>query len=150
MTLRFGQTKWNCALAGAGFARVRELGQDVLAGRLEPVLVGVDVVGGAEALVRDGAVVALEVVLAADLPVRGELVFVAGVEDQVVNGDEAGHGAEGLGERRRVRVGVDEQNGPHVSRRSGTSESPSVSKPSSRSERGAARSDPSSAYVHAW
>ena len=100
------------SLAVACLACVRELGEDVLAGRLEAVLVGIDVVGGAEPLVRDGAVVALEVVLAADLPVRGELVFVARVEDEVVDRDELGDRAEGLGERRRVCVGVDEAERP--------------------------------------
>ena len=49
----------------------------MLRDRLQPVLVGIDVVGGAEALVRDRAVVALEVVLAGDLPVGRELELVA-------------------------------------------------------------------------
>jgi len=49
---------------------VRELEEDVVGDRLGPVLVGVDVERGAEPLVRDRAVVALEVVLAGDLPVR--------------------------------------------------------------------------------
>src|SRR6266487_480650 len=45
--------------------------------RLEPVGVRRDVDGGAEARVRDGAVVALEEVLARDLPVRFELELAA-------------------------------------------------------------------------
>src|SRR4029453_3476428 len=69
-------------------ARRRELRQNMVGAPFEPVLVRVDVVGGAEALVRDRAVVALEVVLAGDLPVRGELVVVARVEGEAVTGDE--------------------------------------------------------------
>src|SRR4029450_12341300 len=64
----------------------RELRENMVGAPLEPVLVRVDVVRGAEALVRNRAVVALEVVLARDLPVRGELVVVARVEGEAGDG----------------------------------------------------------------
>ena len=49
-----------------------------------------------------------------------------------------------------IGVGLTKTNGPNVSTDTGTSPSASRSKPGSRSARGALRSDPSSAYVHAW
>src|SRR6266508_1048523 len=90
-------------------ARGSELREDVIGRRREPVGVRGDVVGGAEPSVRDRAVVALEVVLAGDLPVRRELVLVARMEDEPVDGDEVGQPAECRRERRRALVGVDEQ-----------------------------------------
>ena len=70
-----------------------------------------------EARVRDLAVVALEVVLAADLPVRVVLGRRAVVEAQRVEvdaggGDELGQLAEVLGERRGAAVRVDEDERP--------------------------------------
>ena len=47
-------------------------------------------------------------------------------------------------------AGLTNTNGPQVSTATGTSASSSRSKPSSRSARGAVRSDPSRSYVHAW
>jgi len=81
----------------------------VLAARLEPVGIGIDVIAGAEPPVRDRTVVALEIVLAADLPVRGQLVLVTGAEDEVVDRKQVGQRAKCFGERRRVLGGVDEE-----------------------------------------
>ena len=77
------------------------------------VRVGVDVDQAAEARMRDRAVVALEVVLDRDLPVRRR------ARTRPARGRRASTGstarrelAERLGERRRVRVGVDEEERP--------------------------------------
>src|SRR5262245_481615 len=90
----------------------RELREDVGRAPLEAVLVRIDVVHGTEAFVRHRAVVALEVVLAGDLPVRRELVVVARVEDQTVDRDDLRHRAEHVRERERVLVRVHEQERP--------------------------------------
>src|SRR4051812_26152859 len=92
-----------------------ELRRDETA-RLEPVRVEPDVDDVAEARVRDLAVVALEEVLADDLPVRVQLPLDAVAERERVDvedlGDEFRHLAESLGERRRVGVEVDEDERP--------------------------------------
>ena len=98
---------------------------------------------------RDLAVVALEEVLAADLPVRG--VFVAAraleepqrVEIDPRGGDEGGQLAERLRERLRLLVGVDEdERAPGVDRDGDEAEHVLV-EVRTRSERGAARNEPS-------
>ncbi len=83
----------------------------------ERVGVGVHVDELAEALVRSGAVVALEVVLEGDLPVRLDGPLVVGVvaerrEVEPAAADDLGQRAERLGERRRPGVRVDEDEGP--------------------------------------
>src|SRR5438874_13087084 len=70
---------------------------------------------------RDGAVVALEEVLAGDLPVRLELEFGAEPELECVDVDDLAesrrHVAEGLGKRAGADVGVDEdERAPAVDR----------------------------------
>src|SRR3954470_21444860 len=95
-----------------------------------------------EARMVDRAVVALEVVLDRDLPVRAQLVGVPDVEAQAVDlesvrGDDAGQVPERGGERLRVRVGVDEhERTPRVTA-TGRRPSSSGSKYGSRSLRGA-------------
>ena len=66
---------------------------------------------------RDCAVVALEVVLDADLPVRLVLGLRSLEEDERIDvdaavGDDARKVAEVVGERLGVRVGIDEDEGP--------------------------------------
>src|SRR5438094_6476421 len=58
--------------------------------RFEPVGIRRDVDGGAEAGVRDGAVVALEKVLTRDLPVRLELELVAETELERIDVEDLG------------------------------------------------------------
>ena len=98
----------------------------------------------------DLAVVALEVVLAADLPVRRVLVPARALEEaqrvevDAGRGDERGQLAERLRERLGLRVRVDEdERAPRVDR-NGDEPERSFSKPGTRSDRGAARSEPSS------
>jgi hypothetical protein len=81
---------------------------------LEPVALRVHVDHCGEPRVRDGAVVALEVVLRRDLPVRPHGVLHAVVEGEGVHveparGDDRRQLAERVGQRRGVRVGVHEQ-----------------------------------------
>jgi len=57
-------------------------------------------------------VVALEVVLDGDLPVRGQLGLDALAEDERVRLDQRRKRAHRIGERRRVEVGVDEHERP--------------------------------------
>ena len=88
------------------------------AARLEPVGVRRDVEHLREARVRDRAVVALEEVLDADLPVAGVLVRLGPrVEAErghvdAVGGEEVGQLAELVGERRRLGIRVDEDERP--------------------------------------
>jgi hypothetical protein len=102
---------------------------------------------------RDLAVVALEEVLAADLPVR--LVLAARAlrnrseSSRAGRVDELRQLAERLRERRRLASGLAKTNGPHESTETGTRPSSVLSKPGSRSS-GAARSAPSRPYVQAW
>jgi hypothetical protein len=144
----FGQTKWNCASPSRADCANWERTRSAISSRT--VLVRVDVVRGAEALVRDRAVVALEVVLAGDLPVRGELGVVAHVEDEVVDRDEVGDRAERVRERQRVLVRVHEQERPPRLEPHLTRDRPSLSKARLAVRARAARSDPSRSYVHAW
>ncbi len=81
-----------------------------------------------EARVSDLAVVALEEVLADELPVRLELGLPSGVVDEAVDvepelGHLCRHRAERVGERFRVRAGVDEdERSPGSDRRRGEAE----------------------------
>ena len=73
-----------------------------------------------------------------------------GVEVETARARELGQRAERVGQRRRVRVGVDEhERAPRVHARAAQAELAAV-EAGSASERGAARSEPSSPYVHAW
>src|SRR5206468_10889048 len=85
--------------------------------RGERVRLGGDVDQLGELRVRDGAVIALEEVLADDLPVRVQLGLPACVEDELVHvepelSDLRRHRAERFGQWLRVGTGVDEQEGP--------------------------------------
>src|SRR5262245_16659376 len=84
--------------------------------RLEPVRIRRHVDGGRETWMRDRAVVALEEVLAGDLPVRLELELRSEPELERVDVDDLGEPrrdvAEHLGQRGRVRVGIDEDEWP--------------------------------------
>ena len=105
---------------------------------------------------RDLAVVALEEVLADDLPVRLDLGLPARVVDERVDvepelRDLRGQRAERLRERLgRRRSAFAKTNGPHVSTATGTRPSSSCGKSGSSSLRGAARRRPSRPYVQAW
>ena len=117
------------------------------AARIEPVRVGRDVERLREGRVRDRAVVALEEVLDADLPVARVLVGLrARVEAQRVDvdpavGEKSGQLAERVGQRLRLAVRVDEdERPPRLHRRPRTSPSAPVSKTGSRSARGAPQS----------
>jgi hypothetical protein len=121
-----GSRRWNWLVASAprtshgerlanapGVDR-RELAQAARA-RLEAQRPLVD--GVHEAGMVDRAVVAHEVVLDRDLPVRPQLVGVAAVEAQslelqAVRGDDRRQVAQGGGERLGVRVGIDEHERP--------------------------------------
>src|SRR5882724_10209906 len=80
--------------------------------RFEPVGVGRDVDGGAEARVRDGAVVALEEVLARDLPVRFQLELAAETKFERLDVKDLRelrrHFAERLEEGDRIGIGIHE------------------------------------------
>ena len=98
--------------ASAAVARRPELAQERRA-RLEGVRAGCHVDRLREARVRNRAVVALEVVLDAHLPVGrvlrlGALVEHEAVEVDAVGGEQCRQLAEVVGERCHVRVGVDE------------------------------------------
>src|SRR5439155_7636750 len=84
--------------------------------RLEPVRVRRDVDHGAESRMGDRAVVALEEVLARDLPVRADLELRAEPELQRIDVEELGnlgwHRSQRVGKRRRVLVGIDEDERP--------------------------------------
>jgi hypothetical protein len=84
--------------------------------RLEVVRIGRHVHRRREAGMRDGAVVALEEVLARDLPVRRDVRLGPEAELQRVQVDDLGQlrgdVAERFGEGRRVRVRVDEHEWP--------------------------------------
>ncbi len=100
------------ALGSAAAPQLPELAPVPVAGR-ELVAVLRDVHELREAGVRDGAVVALEEVLAGDLPVGADLPVDAVVERERVDleaggGDPLGDVAEEVRERRRVVVQVDE------------------------------------------
>jgi hypothetical protein len=111
-------------LAGGGVAAVPgsrvaygpELARhETLGAELVGIHVDVDHLG--EPRVRDGAVVALEVVLEHDLPVGRDLPVAPLPEAETVElepalRDEAGQGPERLLERRGVRIGVDEDERP--------------------------------------
>ena len=130
------------------------LGREAAVAR-ELVRVGRDVDHLAEAGVRDLAVVALEEVLADDLPVRLDLGLPAGVVDERVDVeaelcDLGGQRAECLRERLPTGVAFTKTKGPHVSTATGRRPSSSCGKSGSSSLRGAARSRPSRPYVHAW
>ena len=101
---------------GVRIADRRALGRDEAVG-LEPVGVEGDVDRLRQARVRDRAVVALEEVLADDLPVRLDLGLGAEAVLEPVDvepelGDLLRHRAESLLERRRVGVGVHEHERP--------------------------------------
>ena len=104
--------------------------------RLERVGVGSDVDRLREAGMRDRAVVALEVVLDADLPVRVVLDLDTVAEDERVDVEPAAGDQPGSSPRCSVsggasRSGLTNTNGPQVSTWSGTSPSPSRRKPGS-------------------
>ena len=103
----------------------------------------------------DGAVVALEVVLDADLPVGVVLGFGPLVEDERVDVDatlcdEPRQVAEVVGQRGGVESGLTKTNGPQVLTCTGRRPWASRSKPGSSSARGAVRNEPSRSYVQAW
>ena len=121
LIVRFGKRKWNWprAISPCGSKAPRASGPDrpdlgrEPAALVEAVRLGGDVDDLDEPGVRDPAVVALEVVLAAHLPVRRHARGGAGVEDERVDvdagrRDELRQLAERLLEGGRVRVGVDE------------------------------------------
>ena len=119
----FGQIRWNWPSTSPfplpavdGVARARVMAAE---GRmaLEQIAVRAHVDHLAEARVRDGAVVALEVVLDGDLPVgvereRHPLVELERVQVEAGAAHDLGQLAERLGERRRRRVGVHEDERP--------------------------------------
>ena len=160
-----GKRRWNCPRvdlavasydASASVSRRPELAREP-APRLEPVGVGRHVDRLREARVRDRAVVALEEVLDAHLPVAGvlgrlgplverERVDVDALRRRAARAARRGASASGAASG----SGLTNTNGPHVSTATGTSPRASRSKPGSRSARGALRSAPSRPYVHAW
>jgi hypothetical protein len=83
---RFGQRKWNCARgsSSAGVTERAVLGREAPV-RREHVRLGRGIDELAERGMRDLAVVALEEVLAHDLPVGGDLGLPAGVVDEGVH-----------------------------------------------------------------
>src|SRR6266498_752074 len=92
---------------------------------LEVVRAGGDVDDRGEARVRDRAVVALEEVLAHELPVRLELVLDPVVEHEPVE-RSASASSPRVSHRGGASVsGKTKTNGPHVSTASGSSETPS-------------------------
>ena len=116
-------------LSIGGLAQRAELRRQQLRGLLEHVRVRRDVDDGAEARVRDGAVVALEVVLAADLPVGHVGRLRAVVEGERVHvdargRDQSGQVAERFLERRCVRRRVDEHQRPPGAHRDGNEPEP--------------------------
>ena len=156
---RFGQRKWNCARGSSSLGRRRPqravLGREAPVGR-EHVRLGRDVDELAEAGVRDLAVVALEEVLAHDLPVRVDLRLPARVVDERVDVEPELGDLRRAASRARRRAApasapaLAKTNGPHVSTATGTRPSSSCGKSGSSSLRGAARRRPSSPYVQAW
>ena len=112
-----------------------ELGREPAAG-VEHVGVDRDVDDLREGGVGDLAVVALEEVLAADLPVGGvarvrALQEAERVEVEPGGGDELRQLAERVGERRRLGIGVDEDERPPDVDRAGRRPSSARSKPAS-------------------
>ena len=132
-----------------------ELAREPAAG-LEPVGVRRDVEHLRQAGVGDGAVVALEEVLHADLPVARVLVRVgAGWKRSASTSIPPRARCSGSPPRWAASgsasvSGLTKTNGPHASTETGTRPSAVVSNPGSRSARGAFLSDPSRPYVHAW
>jgi hypothetical protein len=121
---KFGQRKWNWLLGTSPRARNESvLERPELARhealRLEVVRIGRHVHRRREAGMRDGSVVALEEVLARDLPVRRELRLGPEAELQRVQVDDLGQlrgdVAERFGEGWRLRVRVEEHEWPQVS-----------------------------------
>jgi hypothetical protein len=100
---------------GVAVLEPAELARDEAVG-LQVVRVGRHVHRGGKAGMRDGAVVALQEVLAGDLPVGCELQLRAEAEPKRVYVDEFGelrrNVAQCLGERRRVGVGIHEDERP--------------------------------------
>ena len=163
LIVTFGHSQWYCARvtssacihAGDAAAR-RRAGPRTSGNVLERVAVGADVDRLGEARVGDRAVVALEVVLDRDLPVRLERPRHAAAEREPPEVDAAARrarrAARRASRRTAARRGRDatNRNGPHVATRAGRRPSPSGSRPGSRSPRGTLRSAPSRSYVHAW
>ena len=123
---------------------------------LEQVRVRRHVHDSGEAGMRDRAVVALEEVLRADLPVGrelglGSLKEAEGADVDACSCDALGNVLQDVGERGRVRIRVDEEErSPLLEPKRDEPELDRVSMPPSRAERGAARSLPSRPYVQAW
>ena len=147
MELARARPRRRVVYATAAVPRRPELAREPAAG-LEPVGVRRDVEHLRPGRVGDGAVVALEEVLDADLPVARVLVRLGpGVESQRVDVDPvrpracSGSPPRWAASGSASVSGLTNTNGPQASTETGTSPSAVVSNPGSRSARGAFRSD---------